>query len=315
MTRARKQAGRITFVGAGPGDPVLLTIAAMDAIRKADICFVDSHTPPALTDLIAGETRAVDEVPTEMAKLLVAEARAGLSIVRLINGDVLADESALKEVQAISRTTVPFDVVPGISLGAGTASYAGVPVGPVHTEVVITDVSATDFEALAHAPGLLVVTATAIDVPVVGEQLVANGMKPDTPVTVSCDGTQTGQQTVLGTLGELDLAAAGMTGNLVVIIGKATASRDKMAWWESRPLYGWRVLVPRTKDQAGEMSERLRQYGAVPVEVPTIAVEPPRTPTQMERAIKGLVTGRYEWIVFTSTNAVRAVRELSLIHI
>ena len=100
-----------------------------------------------------------------------------------------------------------------------------------------------------------------------------------------------------------------MTGQLVVTIGKAAANRDKLAWWESRPLYGWRVLVPRTKDQAGAMSERLRQYGAVPVEVPTIAVEPPRTPTQMERAIKGLVTGRYEWIVFTSTNAVRAVRE------
>ena len=126
---------------------------------------------------------------------------------------------------------------------------------------------------------------------------------------MSCDGTGTGQQTVAGTLGELELAAVGMTGTLVVTVGKAAAQRDKLAWWESRPLYGWKVLVPRTKEQAGAMSERLRSYGAVPVEVPTIAVEPPRTPTQMERAIKGLVTGRYEWIVFTSTNAVRAVRE------
>jgi uroporphyrinogen III methyltransferase/synthase len=100
-----------------------------------------------------------------------------------------------------------------------------------------------------------------------------------------------------------------MTGPLVVTVGKAAALRDRLAWWESRALYGWKVLVPRTKEQAGAMSERLRLYGAVPVEVPTIAVEPPRTPTQMERAIKGLVTGRYEWIVFTSTNAVRAVRE------
>jgi uroporphyrinogen III methyltransferase/synthase len=100
-----------------------------------------------------------------------------------------------------------------------------------------------------------------------------------------------------------------MIGTLVVTVGKAAAQREKLAWWESRPLYGWKVLVPRTKEQAGAMSERIRSYGAVSVEVPTIAVEPPRTPTQMERAIKGLVTGRYEWIVFTSTNAVRAVRE------
>jgi uroporphyrinogen III methyltransferase/synthase len=143
----------------------------------------------------------------------------------------------------------------------------------------------------------------------VGEQLVANGLKPDTPAAVSCAGTTSGQQTVTAVVGELELAAVGMAGPVVLTVGKPAAQRDKLAWWESRPLYGWKVLVPRTKEQAGAMSSRLSGFGAVPVEVPTIAVEPPRTPTQMERAIKGLVTGRYEWIVFTSTNAVRAVRE------
>jgi len=155
----------------------------------------------------------------------------------------------------------------------------------------------------------LVLTVPAAEVASVGAQLVSYGLKPDTAVTVSCDATTTRQQTVSGTLGDIELVAVGMTGTLVVSIGKAAAQRDKLSWWESRPLYGWKVLVPRTKEQAGAMSDRLRGYGSVPVEVPTIAVEPPRTPTQMERAIKGLVTGRYEWIVFTSTNAVRAVRE------
>jgi uroporphyrinogen III methyltransferase/synthase len=309
MTRARKQVGRITFVGAGPGDPGLLTVAAVDALSKADLCYIDPNTPAAVTELIGGESQVADSGPTEVAKLLIAQARAGLNVVRLVVGDVLADDGVLKEVQAASRSSVPFDIVPGLSLGAGTASYAGVAVGAVHTEVVVNDVSTVDFDALAHSPGLLVLTVDSAEVSAVGEQLVANGMKPDTAITVSCAGTQTGQQTVTGTLGELDLASVGMVGKLVVIVGKAAANRDKLAWWESRPLYGWRILVPRTKDQAGVMSERLRQYGAVPVEVPTIAVEPPRTPTQMERAIKGLVTGRYEWIVFTSTNAVRAVRE------
>jgi uroporphyrinogen III methyltransferase/synthase len=138
---------------------------------------------------------------------------------------------------------------------------------------------------------------------------VSCGLKPDTPVTLTSDGTGTGQHTATATAGELELAVAGMTGTVVVAIGRAAAQREKLGWWEARPLYGWKVLVPRTKDQAGAMSQRLRMHGAAPIEVPTIAVEPPRTPTQMERAIKGLVTGRYEWIVFTSTNAVRAVRE------
>jgi uroporphyrinogen III methyltransferase/synthase len=92
-------------------------------------------------------------------------------------------------------------------------------------------------------------------------------------------------------------------------VGEVVSWRDKLSWFESKELFGWRVLVPRTKEQAGDLSEQLRSYGAVPDEVPTISVEPPRTPQQMDRAIKGLVTGRYEWVVFTSTNAVRAVRE------
>jgi uroporphyrinogen III methyltransferase / synthase len=309
MTRARKPFGRITFVGVGPGDAGLLTVAATDALRSAELCYVDPSISASVLALAAGEIRMIDAAPADLAKVMVGEARAGLNVTRLVSGDVLADEVALKELQAVGRTSVAFDIVPGVSIGAGTAAYAGVPVGAVHTEVTINDVAAVDFDGLAHAPGLLVLIVAAADVTAVGEQLVANGMKPDTPVTATCDSTGTGQQTVAGTLGELDLAAVGMTGRLVVIIGKATATRDKLAWWESRPLYGWRVLVPRTKEQAGAMSEQLRRYGAIPVEVPTIAVERPRTPTQMERAIKGLVTGRYEWIVFTSTNAVRAVRE------
>jgi len=204
---------------------------------------------------------------------------------------------------------VPFDIVPGLSIAAGTAAYAGVPVGFVHSEADLRQMEAADFDLLARSPGTLLLTVPADQVTYVGAQLVSCGLKPDTPVTLTSDGTGTGQHTATATAGELELAVAGMTGTVVVAIGRAAAQREKLGWWEARPLYGWKVLVPRTKDQAEAMSQRLRMHGAAPVEVPTIAVEPPRTPTQMERAIKGLVTGRYEWIVFTSTNAVRAVRE------
>ncbi|MCU1658310.1 MAG: Uroporphyrin-III C/tetrapyrrole (Corrin/Porphyrin) methyltransferase, partial [Pseudonocardiales bacterium] len=289
--------------------PGLLAVHAADALRRADVVVTDAAVPAAVTALTSGEVRPAEATPADTAKALLAEARAGHSVVRLVAGDPLADDTAVKEALAVAKTVVPFEVVPGVPVGSGTAAYAGVPVGSVRTEADLRGAEGTDFDALAHAAGTLVLTVPAADVARLGEQLVANGLKPDTPITVSCDGTGTGQQTVTGTLGELELAAVGFTGTLVVTVGKAAAQRDRLAWWESRPLYGWKVLVPRTKDQAGAMSDRLRSYGAVPVEVPTIAVEPPRTPTQMERALKGLVTGRYEWIVFTSTNAVRAVRE------
>ena len=309
MTRARKLVGRITFVGAGPGDPGLLAVSAVDALKAAEVVFADLAVPAAITALASATVRPAEGAPADVVKLLLAEARNGLNVVRLVAGDVLTDDAVVKEALAIARTVVPFDMVPGISIGSGTATYAGVPLGAVHTEADLSDGAPVDFEGLAHAPGMLVLTVPSGDIANVGEQLVANGLKPDTSVTVSSDGTRTGQHTAAGTLGEIDLVAVGMTGTLIVTVGKAATQREKLAWWESRPLYGWRVLVPRTKEQAGGMSDRLRRYGAVPVEVPTIAVEPPRTPTQMERAIKGLVTGRYEWVVFTSTNAVRAVRE------
>ncbi len=310
MTRARKTVGRITFVGSGPGDPGLLTTNAVEAIRSAAVVVADSSVPSAVLALAGDRARYAESTPAETAKALLADARAGSDVVRLAVGDALTDDTVVKELQAVAKTVVPFAVVPGVPVGLGTAAYAGVPVGSARTAIDLgLDARSADYDALADSIGTLLITCAAEDMQTVAEQLVASGRKPDTPVAVSCNGTTTSQQTVVGQLGELELAAAGMTGQLVLTIGRAAAQRDKLAWWESRSLYGWRVLVPRTKEQAGAMSERLRSFGAVPVEVPTIAVEPPRTPTQMERAIKGLVTGRFEWIVFTSTNAVRAVRE------
>jgi uroporphyrinogen III methyltransferase/synthase len=311
MTRrsgSTRPVGRVVFIGAGPGDPGLLAVHAAEALRAADVVVTDPDVPDAVTALAPVEARPADPAPADTAKAILAEARGGATVVRVVCGDVFSHDSAVKEALAVARTVVPFEIVPGISIGAGAAAYAGVPYGSVHTEAELS-LDSVDFEALAAAAGTLVLTVDATEVPTLGAQLVSYGVKPETPVTVSCSVTTTNQQTIGGTLGDLELVAVGMTGSVVVTVGKAAAQREKLSWWESRPLYGWKVLVPRTKDQAGAMSDRLRGYGAVPVEVPTIAVEPPRTPTQMERAIKGLVTGRFEWIVFTSTNAVRAVRE------
>jgi uroporphyrinogen III methyltransferase / synthase len=326
MTRTRKLAGHVTFVGAGPGDPGLLTRRAHDALRTADHVVYDRAVPEPLLAAIRG--LAADEVargertevaqfsPAEgaagdVAKVLLSAARSGLHAVHLVVGDPFGHESVVREVQAVARTAVPFEVVPGIGQAAGVAGYAGVPLTGVRTVADVDDVGTLDFEALASAVarGSVALAVDAGDLGTVRDGLLAAGIDGQTAIAITGDGTGETQYTSTSTLDSLVTSAIGFGGRVVLTLGAAVAHRDRLSWWENRPLYGWKVLVPRTKEQAGLMSERLRSYGAIPCEVPTIAVEPPRTPAQMERAIKGLVDGRYAWVIFTSVNAVRAVWE------
>ena len=252
--------------------------------------------------------------PAEVAKTLVGEARTGADVVRLVAGDPLSVDAVITEVNAVAKTHLSFEIVPGLPATVAVPSYAGLPQGSTHT---VADVRGeVDWAALAAAPGPLILTATASHLPEAARTLIDYGLAEATPCVVTAQGTTCAQRSVESTLAGLaDRSALGaegsglMAGALVVTIGRTVTHRAKLNWWESRALYGWTVLVPRTKDQAGEMSDRLIGHGALPVEVPTIAVEPPRSPAQMERAVKGLVDGRYQWVVFTSTNAVRAVWE------
>ena len=262
MSRARKAVGRIAFVGAGPAEADLLTTAAAEAIARAELVIADPEVSESVRALATAE---IADAGAEAAKDALTAARAGQQVVRLLVGDPMTDDAAVKEIAAVAKTVVPFAVLPALTIGLATAAYAGTPVGTVRTEADVEDAMNFDFESLAGAPGTIVVTVSAADVEVLGEQLVANGLKPDTPVAVTCNGTTSAQQTIVGTLGDIALSSVGMTGRLVVTVGRSVAQRDKLAWWESRPLYGWKVLVPRTKEQAGAMSERVRAYGAVPV--------------------------------------------------
>jgi len=349
MTRTRKTVGRISFVGAGPGDPGLLTRRAHEAVRTADHIIYDRGLPTALLDWVRAEAARAEQeaspstegdilpvadkanatfsseggrgvertefspaegAPGDVAKVLISAARAGLHAVHLVAGDPFEHDWVVQEVQAVARTAVQFEVVPGVSGPAAVAAYAGVPLVGVRTTVDIDDVHATDFEALAASAGRgLAVTVDHGELAAVRDGLLAAGLDVQTPLAVTGEGTGDTQYTSASTVDSFVAAALGFSGRVVLTFGPGLASRDKLAWWENRPLYGWKVLVPRTKEQAGAMSERLREYGAMPTEVPTIAVEPPRTPAQMERAVKGLVDGRYAWTIFTSVNAVRAVWE------
>ncbi|OJZ76297.1 bifunctional uroporphyrinogen-III C-methyltransferase/uroporphyrinogen-III synthase [Mycobacterium paraffinicum] len=351
-TRGRKPTpGRITYVGSGPGDPGLLTTRAATVLANAALVFTDPDVPepvleligkdlppvsgPAPADAAAGNgdtaTGAAEQPavisagpdvrpalgePAEVAKTLTAEARTGVDVVRLVAGDPLTVDAVITEVNAVARSHLHIEIVPGLASTGAVPTYAGLPLGSSHTVADVRDPQ-VDWDALAAAPGPLILQATTSHLADAARTLIQHELAESTPCVVTAHGTTCQQRSIETTLGGLtDSAVLGgtdpagpLTGPLVVTIGKTVASRAKLNWWESRALYGWTVLVPRTKDQAGEMSERLTSYGALPIEVPTIAVEPPRSPAQMERAVKGLVDGRFQWVVFTSTNAVRAVWE------
>jgi uroporphyrinogen III methyltransferase/synthase len=324
MTRFRTQpgapAGTVVFVGAGPGDPGMLTARAAEAVAAASLVLVDPAVSSAVQEAVRAAAAPATEFapavgePAEIAKTAVAAAKSGGAVVRLVPGDPYSSDAVVKEVLAVGRTSVPFDVVPGVAAATAVPAFAGVALGGAAlTADLRGEVDLPAFGAAAAATGATVVlSGDAEELPEAASRLVEGGLSGATPVVVTTGGSGTDQKSIVGKLAAVAEKTAGVeafSGPVVATVGAAVDKRARLSWWESRPLFGWRVLVPRTKDQAGEMSERLRAYGAVPVEVPTIAVEPPRSPAQMDRAIKGLVTGRYGWIVFTSVNAVKAVRE------
>lgn len=243
---------------------------------------------------------------------VVAQLRAiietGEDVARLVVGNPLNRASVKEEIAAVAAAGMEFQVVPGMSLPSTVPSFAGLAVGSTYTSADVADVHTDeDWDSLASAAQPLVLEAMADDLSAISRNLIERGWPADTAAFVTVHGTtrmQRTHETTLGTLGKLN---AELPGSLVVTLGKSFDDRTKYSWWENRPLYGWRVLVPRTKDQAASMSARLAGYGAIPQSVPTISLEPPRNPAQMDRAIKGIVEGRYKWIVFTSINAVTAV--------
>lgn len=260
--------------------------------------------PPTAAEIVEAEQEAT---PEEIVALLQQVSSRGEDVVRLVQGNPLNDDRTLAEIDATHDAGLEFQIVPGMSLPSTVPAFAGIALGSSFTETDVT--GEVDWGQIAEATQPLVLQATVQELPIISEELVSRGWNEATPVTVTANGTtrlQRSYDVTLRTLAKLD---ADLKGKLVVTIGTAVDERSKYSWWENRPLFGWRVLVPRPKEQAAPMSARLAAHGAIPVEVPTISIEPPRNPAQLEKAIKGIVEGRYQWVVLTSVNAVRAVWE------
>jgi uroporphyrinogen III methyltransferase/synthase len=316
-TARKKKLGTVTFVGGGPGDPSLLTLRGAEALGGADVVVLDGIAGGELLGHCRPDIEVVDAGAlehAERAKVIVAAAKEGRRVVRLLDGDGSVLGGLAEEAEACAKAKVPVEIVPGVTSVSAVPAYAGIPVTDKKTHAVhVVDVGPEapepDWAALASTPGTLVFVNCVRAIGKVAASLVEHGRRADTPVAITSDGTTRNQHTVVSTLDTIERDAAGITVPAVAVVGDVVRHRDKLSWWETKPLFGWRVLVPRTKEQSGALSEQLVAYGALPVEVPTIAVEPPRTPQAMDRAIRGLVSGRYAWIGFTSVNAVKAVRE------
>jgi uroporphyrinogen III methyltransferase/synthase len=317
-TAAPSRPGLVAFTGTGPGDTGLLTLRAAELIGQADMVVGSAQLTARVAHLVPGAA-AVIKAGQDGADIpaLVSAVQAGQIVVRLCPGDPLLFGQAVAEADACARASIPLEIVPGMPAATAVPAYAGLPLAS-DTTADLRVVHAAELgrgSAEFQAAGSLVILGAEAGPADLAKMLMAGGWADATPMAITWNGTTTDQHTVLTKLSSVaaDLKAAGVSvltedGPAIAVVGEAAAHRG-LSWFENKPLFGWRVLVPRTKEQAASVSERLRSYGAVPQVVPTIAVEPPRAPQQMERAIKGLVTGRFQWIAFTSANAVRAVRE------
>jgi uroporphyrinogen III methyltransferase/synthase len=334
--------GYVSFVGSGPGDPDLLTVRAVELLRQADVVVTEvaSHAemvrqllglptpkvtvdadgntveePAAGPELVDGGFGQDGQPLTHAsrAKVIVKQAKSGRRVVRLMAGDPFVYASGPEEAQACVKAGIAFEIVPGVSSVTAVPAYAGIPLTTKNNrEVAVVTCAEAKVDWSQYADNRTLVLLSAVNsIGDIAKALITAGRSAETPVSMTRVGTTTEQTTVVSTLERIgaDARTARMTPPAITVVGDVVDLRDALSWFETKPLFGWRVLVPRTKEQAGGLAARLRGYGAVPEEVPTISVEPPRNPQQMDKAIRGLVEGRYEWIAFTSVNAVRAVRE------
>jgi uroporphyrinogen III methyltransferase / synthase len=322
--RPARQPGRVAFVGAGPGDAGLMTVRAVDLLASADVVVIDQvaregvverYCRPDVEVVDAGHGDHGQPLTHAMrAKLVVKAAKcvSGGLVVRLMDGDPGTFNGLAEEALACRKADIGYDVVPGVSAVSAVPAYAGIPLTSSSSPAVHV-ISANDRHvdwAASTADSVTVVLLGAPDaLGTALARLLDAGRSADSPVALTERGTTVRQATRVTTLGAVARVMKTVEFPALAVVGSTVALRDQLSWFETKPLFGWNVLVPRTKDQAGPTLTRLESYGATAEVVPTISVEPPRTPQQMERAVKGLVTGRYEWIGFTSVNAVRAVRE------
>lgn len=323
MNRARHKKGKVYLVGAGPGDPGLLTLRGKECLEQADVVLYDYLANPTLlahagdrAERIYVGRRGRGKYPEQEAinRLLIERANAGNVVVRLKGGDPFVFGRGGEEAEVLAEAGIEFEVVPGVTAAVAVPAYAGIPVTHrtlASTLTIVTghedpEKSSTtlDWSRLAMSQGTVVFLMGMKNLPRISTRLIEEGLAPTTPVAITRWGTRVSQQTVVGTLADIvqKAAALKMEPPTVIVVGEVVRFRPKLNWFERRPLFGKRVLMTRAKEQAGELAARLTGYGAEPVEAPTIRIVPPLDWGPVDHAISKIRA--YDWIIFTSVNGV-----------
>ncbi len=314
--------GKVYLVGAGPGDPGLLTLRGAELLQQAEVVVYDALVDPALLRLAppgaelirrGGEGCASQE---EVCALLVARARAGRRVVRLKGGDPFLFGRGSDEAGDLAAADVPFEVIPGVSSLTAVPTCAGIPLTDRRLASTLTVVTGhedpaksgagVDWALVARMPGTKLILMGLERVEAIAAALCRHGLSPSTPAAVISHGTTGRQRSVFGTLADVAerARAAGLEAPALIVVGEVAALGTRLNWFEGRPLFGQRVVVTRARDQAEALSRLLRERGADVLEVPCLRLAPPRQREPLVEALAGL--GSYDWIVFTSANGVTA---------
>lgn len=315
--------GKVYLVGAGPGDPELITVKGLNCIQRADVIIYDYLASKMLLEyasdhaelIYVGKKGGNHTLPQDkINSLIIEKARKGEVVTRLKGGDPFIFGRGGEEAEILIEAGIPFEIVPGVTSAIAAPAYAGIPL--THRKFTSTvafvtghedpskEDSSIDWPAISKGIGTLVFLMGVKNLPHITGQLIRNGMHPDTPIALIRWGTTPKQVTVTGTLDNIvqRVKAAGLKAPAIIVVGNVVRLRETMKWFENRPLMGKRIVVTRAREQASELVKQLTELGAECLEFPTIKVVPPDDWRPLDAAIKNLSS--YDWLIFTSVNGV-----------
>lgn len=318
-----KKTATVYLAGAGPGHPGLITVRALECLARADVVIYDYLSNPAFlrnaktsAEIIYAGKQSANHTLSQAAieRLMIERARAGKTVVRLKGGDPYLFGRGGEEAATLRKHGIPFEVIPGVTAATAATAFAGIPVTHrAHASAVAMITGhedpakkhgAIDYKNLASFQGTLVFFMGVERLETIASELIRHGKRRSTSTALVRWGTTGRQQTLVGKLSDIGAKArkSGFKPPALIVIGDVVGLRVKLNWFEKLPLFGKRVVVTRTRTQAGELSRRLEELGADVLELPTIEIVPPRNPRPLHEAIARI--RQFDWLVFTSPNGV-----------